>query len=253
MPLARRARETSAAASSIGPAAPCGRSSTYAAWTFGMMSTCPSFIGWMSMNASVDSSSRTMLAGASRRTILQKIQSLDEAAMPGLSFLRRWSEDPLGDDEFLDFVRAFVEAEDPRIAIVPLDVEFAAEPVPAMDLDGPIRDPLRHLRPEELGHRDFERLVLPQIPQVGGDEREQWSRVYIHRGLAAALGDELEEADRPAERLALFDVFRRGLQGGPGHADGSGRDAGAPCIERSHCLAPPVPFLSVPWALRGPA
>src|SRR5207245_4812057 len=135
------------------------------------------------LTAGVGSSYRTRLAGASRRTFLNTIHSLDESAMPGLSFLRRWSEDPLGDDEFLDFVRAFVEAEDPRIAIVPLDVEFAAEPVPAMDLDGPIRDPLRHLRPEELGHRDFERIVLPQIPHVGGAEREKASRIDFHRGL----------------------------------------------------------------------
>ncbi len=39
------------------------------------------FIGWMSMNASVEASSRTTLAGASRRTILQKMQSSAEAAM----------------------------------------------------------------------------------------------------------------------------------------------------------------------------
>src|SRR5438445_3890 len=130
MPLARRARETSAAASSIGPAAPCGRSSTYAAWTFGMMSTCPSFIGWMSKKA---------------------------------------------------------------------------------------------------------------------------SRVDFHRGLRDHLADELEVADRPAERLALFDVFRRGLQGGTGHADGSGRDADSTAIERPHGLVPPVPFLSDQVVLRDAA
>ena len=122
-----------------------------------------------------------------------------------------------------------------------------------MDLDGPIRDPLRHLRPEEFGHRDFEGIVLPQIPHVGGAEREETSRVDFHRGLRDHLADELEVADRPAERLALFDVFRRGLQGGTGHADGSGRDADPTAVKRPHGLVPPVPFCSNQVVLRDAA
>src|SRR5213079_797457 len=111
----------------------------------------------MSRNASVAASSWTMLAGASPRTILQKMQSgMGDGIGPSL---RRRSERPVGDDQFLDFVRAFVEAEDPGIAVVTLHVEVAAEPVPAVDLDRPIRDALCHLRPVQLRHGNLERVV----------------------------------------------------------------------------------------------
>src|SRR5687767_15875004 len=116
------------------------------------------------MKARVAASSYTRLAGASRRTILQKIQSA--AVGDIVLLLRRWTEDPIRDDEFLNFVRPLVQAEDPSVPIVSLDVEGPAEPVPAVDLDGPIRDALGHLGPEQLRHGDFERVVEAEVPHL---------------------------------------------------------------------------------------
>src|SRR5207245_3298671 len=121
----------------------------------------------MSRNAIVVSSSSTMLAGAARATILQKMQSgsrVGNASAPSL--LRRGSQDAVGDDELLDLVRALVEPEDPRVPIVSLDVEVPAEAVPAVDLDRPVRDPLCHLRAVEFRHRDLHRVVEAEVPNV---------------------------------------------------------------------------------------
>src|SRR5512136_551945 len=102
-------------------------------------------MGRMSMNANEWSSSRSTLAGVSRRAILQKMQvgsavggtaraksrgSLNLATVPEWcrSLLRGWPQDPLRDHELLDLVRALVQAQDSRVAEQPLLVELAAEP-----------------------------------------------------------------------------------------------------------------------------
>src|SRR5207244_2999668 len=155
--------------------------------------------------------------------------------------LRRRSERPVGDDQFLDFVRAFVEAEDPGIAVVTLHVEVAAEPVPAVDLDRPIRDALRHLRPVQLRHGNLERVVQAEVPQLGRAEGEEPRRVNLQRGLRDHFADELEIADRPSEGLALLDVLHRGLEGSPGDADRARGDADPPAVQGPHRLVPAVP------------
>src|SRR5712692_709823 len=254
MPLARMAREISLAASRIGPTASGGRSSTYAACAFGMTSTWPGFIGRTSMNASVHESSRTRLAGTSRRTTLQKMQSRAEAAMGrDLSLLRRGPQEMLRDDQLLNLVRALVEPEDPCIAEVSLHVELAAESVSAVHLDGPVRDPLGHLGSVELGHRDLDRVVLTEIPQVRRTKSEEARGVNLDRRLRDHLPDQLEVSDRPSERFAVFHVLRRGLEGGSGHADGSGGDADPAAVQGPHGLVPAVPFLADEVLLRDAA
>src|SRR2546428_783255 len=167
MPLARIAREISFAASRIGPTVSGARSSMYAAWAFGITSTWPGFSGRMSMNASVHESSWTRLAGTSPVHDLAEDAVADRGGHGSdLSLLRRGPQDMLRDDQLLNLVRAFVQPEDARIAEISLHVELAAEPVSAVNLDGPVRDPLGHLRSVQLGHRDLDGVVLSQIPHV---------------------------------------------------------------------------------------
>ena len=122
-----------------------------------------------------------------------------------------------------------------------------------MHLDGPVRDPLGHLGPVELGHRDLERVVLPQVPQVRRAKGQQSRRVNLDGRLSDHLPHELEVSDRPAERFAILHVLRRGLQGGTGHADGPGGDANPTAVQRPHRLIPAVAFLADQVLLRNAA
>ena len=101
------------------------------------------------------SSSAKTLAGSSRRTIWQKMQVASAAGgtvraksrgglnlAPGGSPLGRGPQDPLRDDQLLDLVGAFVQAEDACVAEQPLHVELPAEPVAAVHLAAPVRPAL---------------------------------------------------------------------------------------------------------------
>src|SRR5256886_2815477 len=210
-PLRRSAAATFRAVSRMGPELSFGRSSRYAAWDFGITSVCPRIIGRMSMNAIVVSSSKTMLAGASLLTILQKMQSGTETGTEWASLLRSRSEGVVRNDQFLDLVRALVQAEDAGIAIVPFHIEISAEPVPAVDLDRPVCHPLGHLRPKQLRHGHLERIVETEVPHLGRSESEEPGCIDLQSGLSNHLADQLEVSDRPAEGLPLFHVLHGGL------------------------------------------
>src|SRR5207249_10729033 len=160
------------------------------------------------------------------------------------SLFRGRPQDVLRDDELLNLVRAFVEAEDSRVAEVPLHIELAAESVAAVHLNGPVRDPLGDLGPVQLGHRYLERVILTQIPEVRGTEGEESCRVNLDCRLRDHLPHELEVSDRAPERLSFLHVLRRGLEGRPGHADGPGRDADPTAVQRPHRLIPAVALLA---------
>src|SRR3990172_6094927 len=243
-PLRRIAAATFRAVSRMGPTVPSGKSSMKAPWRFGITRACPGVIGRISMNARVASSSYSRLAGASPRTIWQKMQpDVGDGIGIGL-FLRRRPEHSVRNDQLLDLVRALVQAEDPRVPVVPLHVEVPAEPVPAMDLDRPVRHALRHLRPKELRHGDFERVVQAQVPHLRGAEGEQPRRVDLQCGLCDHLADELEVPDRPTERLAFLHVLHGGLERGARDPDGPCGDPDPPAVQRLHRLVPTVPAFS---------
>src|SRR2546425_1211617 len=118
-----------------------------------------------------------------------------------LGLLRRRPEDSLSDDQLLNLVRPFVEPEDAGVAEVPLHIEIPAEPVAPVDLDRSIRHPHRHLRAEQLCHRDLLRVVDAEVPEVGGPQGQEARRVDLRGGLRNHLPDQLEVADGAVEGL----------------------------------------------------
>src|SRR5579864_4909663 len=68
-----------------------------------------------------------------------------------------------GDHDLLDLGRAFVDAEQPHIAIEPLDAVFAHITRAAEYLHGAIGDPPAHFGGEHLGARRFARDLLTRI------------------------------------------------------------------------------------------
>src|SRR6476661_1211366 len=74
-------------------------------------------------------------------------------------------EDLSRDDEPVDFARAFVNFGDPGVAEVPLDRVLLRVTVSPVNLERPGRDPLRHLRREELRDRGLHRVTAAVQPR----------------------------------------------------------------------------------------
>src|SRR3972149_6152086 len=133
----------------------------------------------------------------SRRTIVQKMQS---PLIIASGAFRRRPEDPLRDNELLDLVRALVQSQDAGVPEVSFHVEIPAEPIPAMNLNRAVRHAHRHLRAEQLRHRDLLRVVKPEVPELRGSQREEARGLDFRRALRDHLPDELEVPDRAGGR-----------------------------------------------------
>src|SRR5688500_7281996 len=80
---------------------------------------------------------------------------------------RRVAEELAGDDHLLDLTGAFVDAEKPCVAIHALDRHAPHVAGAAVDLHGPVGDPVDHLTGEVLRARWSESGVLARVVTAG--------------------------------------------------------------------------------------
>src|SRR6266567_3559662 len=121
-------------------------------------------------------------------------------------------QQPAGDDEPLDLVRAFAHGEELRVAEVALHGQLLDVAHAAVDLHGLAGAELGGLRGEELGH----------------------ARLKARRHLGELGLDELVLRDGLAEGLTLLCIADRVLEGRPGQAYAARRHIDAPALEGTH-------------------
>src|SRR4029453_124863 len=143
-------------------------------------------------------------------------------------------QQPAGDEESLDLVRAFAHGEKLRVAEVALHGQLLDVAHAAVDLHGLAGAELGGLRGEELGHAGLEGAA-PACRLERGRLVGQELRGLDARGHLGELGlDELVLRDGLAKGLALLGVADGVLEGRPGETHTARRHIDAPALQGTH-------------------
>src|SRR5712692_3669130 len=108
-------------------------------------------------------------------------------------------EQPLGDDLFHHLGRARGDGPEPHVAEEALHRELAHVPVTAVELHGLVRDPVRDLGREELGHRDLGGALLAGRVERRGVIDETAGRLELGRHVGHSMAQRLLGGERRAE------------------------------------------------------
>src|SRR5208282_3286293 len=139
-----------------------------------------------------------------------------------------------GDHELLDLAGAFVDPEQPHVAVQSLDRDAANIAGAAVDLDRAVGDPADGLAGEVLRRRRAEPPVGARVVLGGGVEHQGPGREVLGLGVREHGLDELVLADRAAALDAFLGVADA-LVDKPGryaHADAGDRQP--PVREAAH-------------------
>ncbi len=139
-----------------------------------------------------------------------------------------------GDDQPVDFIGAFEDAIDARIAISALGRIFFDKSVAAVNLDGFVHHVIDHLRAPDFEDRTFDRVLLDRLARffcrIGagfvhfverdvhhahGAIDERLAHVDQSRHVGQLFAHQAEVGDHFAERLALLGISDRVLQRKP--------------------------------------
>src|SRR6266851_4932382 len=147
---------------------------------------------------------------------------------------RETFQQPAGDDEPLNLVRAFAHGEELGVAEVALHGQLLDVAQPAVDLNGLAGAELGGLGGEELGHAGLE-VAAPARRLEPGRLKGQKLGSLEARGHLGQLGlDELVLRDGLAEGLTLLGVADRVLEGRPSQAHAARRHVDAPALQGAH-------------------
>src|SRR6266702_3225025 len=143
-------------------------------------------------------------------------------------------QQPAGDDEPLDLVRAFAHGEELRVAEVALHGQLLDIAHAAVDLDGLAGAELGSLGGEELGHACLEVAALACRLERGRLVGQELGGLDARRHLGELGLDELVLRDGLPKGLTLLGIADRVLEGRPGQADAARRHIDAPALEGTH-------------------
>ena len=149
-------------------------------------------------------------------------------------------EQPAGDDQLLDLVRALADQEQRRVAVVALGAELERVAVAAVDAHRVERVVLRRLGREVLRHPGLEVGALAARLRCAACSDEQPRRLGARRHLREHQLHGLVVADLLAERLALLRVAERVVERrlrDPGAARG---DVDAADLDPAHEVLEPL-------------
>src|SRR5687768_3158598 len=137
------------------------------------------------------------------------------------------------DDHALHLARAFVDAEDARVAVGALDRGALHVAHPAVDLQHAVRDPAGHLGRVHLHHRGLERRppALVQPPRRVADHETR--RMDLDRGVREHPLDRLVRREGAPELRPALRMRDPELEEVRARADGARRERDASDLERA--------------------
>src|SRR6266851_3897313 len=140
-------------------------------------------------------------------------------------------QQPAGDDEPLDLVRAFAHSEELRVTEVALHGQLLDVAHAAVDLHGLTGAELGSLRGEELGHAGLEVAALACRLEPGRLVGQELGGLDARRHLGELGLDELVLHDGLTKGLTLLCIADRVLESRPGQAYAARRHIDAPALE----------------------
>src|SRR2546426_7850229 len=143
-------------------------------------------------------------------------------------------QQPAGDDEPLDLVRAFAHSEELRVTEVALHGQLLNIAHAAVDLHGLTGAELGGLGGEELGHAGLEVAALACRLEPGRLVGQELGGLDACRHVGELGLDELVLRDGLPKGLTLLGIADRVLEGRPGQADAARRHIDAPALEGTH-------------------
>src|SRR5712691_686337 len=143
-------------------------------------------------------------------------------------------QQPAGDDEPLDLVRAFAHGEELRVTEVALHGQLLDIAHAAVDLHGLAGAELGSLGGEELGHAGLEVAALACRLECGRLVSQEFGGLDARRHLGELGLDELVLRDGLTKGLTLLGIAYRVLEGRPGQAYAARRHIDAPALEGTH-------------------
>src|SRR5829696_10280434 len=147
----------------------------------------------------------------SQRASPSRVSGLRWTAGGGLGWPQLEAE-TAGDDEPLDLVRALPDLQHLLIAVEPRDRVLVHEPVPPVDLERGVHDPVRQLARVELCNSRRLRERAPFLLQPCGLVDEVPGRLDLRRHVGELELDRLELADGLSELLPLPRIRRRQVE-----------------------------------------
>src|SRR5215510_4164404 len=147
---------------------------------------------------------------------------------------RETFQQPAGDDELLDLIRALAHGEELGVTEVALHGQLLDVPHAAVDLNGLTGTELGGLGGEELGHTGLEVAALARRLERGRLVGQELGSLDACGHLGELGLDELVLRNGLTEGLALLDVADRVLESRPGEAHAARRHIDAPALEGTH-------------------